>query len=388
MENPDDIMTCLRFTDEEHRFLHAAVPPIYETGPFFFDSYDAYAEAANNEMNHYVYWRGTNPTVQIAENMLAELEGGEAGKCFASGMAAIGAALLCSVGAGDHVILIGHVYETSATLVQYLAKFHITYTTIHSVSVEAVASAIEDRTKVILMESPTSYTFDLVNIPEITQLARSRDIRTIIDNSWATPLYMKPLRLGVDIVVHSVSKYLGGHNDLVGGAMIASRDIISRMFTEEFQLMGASMAPFEAWLLIRGLRTLPLRMKAHEQNGLEIARYLDSHPAVSRVNHPGLPSHPQYELGRKLLRGYSGLFSFELKAPGYGGIRSFMNKLKLFRIGVSWGAMESQIISPNYGYNESALTKQQMPLSLVRLAAGHEPAQLLIQDLEEALRYS
>lgn len=385
MSTPEDMLSCLRFEDEAGVFMKAAAPPIYETAPFLFSTYDEYAEAANNEREHYVYSRGTNPTVEIAEKMIAALEGGTSCKCFASGMAAVSAALMSSLSAGDHVVMVGHIYKTSIKVVKYLAKFNISYTIVHSTSIDVIAEAVKPQTRIILMESPTSYTFEIVNITEVTAFSRAKGIRTIIDNSWATPLFQKPLELGVDIVVHSASKYLGGHNDLVAGAVIASKEIMERIYAEEYDLIGGCLAPFEAWLLIRGLRTLPLRMDAHEKNGLLVAQSLMNHPAISKVNHPGLPSHPQHDVARRQLRGYSGLFSFELKNSDYERIRSVINKLQLIRIGESWGSMESQIISPNYGYNQQDLINEHMPQSLVRLAVGHEPAEMLIQDLHNAL---
>ncbi|ADM70151.1 L-methionine gamma-lyase [Paenibacillus polymyxa E681] len=208
MSFSDDQLICLRFEDELGYFAKAAASPIYETAPFIFDTYEDYAEAANNEKEHYVYSRGTNPTVQIAA-----LEGGAGCKCFASGMAAISAVLMCSLSAGNHLILVGHIYKTSVSLAQYLKRFHIDCTIIHSTSTEAVADAIKPQTRAILIESPTSFTFDMVNIQEVTSLSKAKGIRTIMDNSWATPLFQKPLEWGVYIVVHSASKYLGGHND-------------------------------------------------------------------------------------------------------------------------------------------------------------------------------
>ncbi|CAI6080709.1 L-alanine/L-glutamate racemase [Cohnella sp. JJ-181] len=381
----DDRLIGLRFEDGLDRSVKAASPPIFETAPFLFDTYEDYADAAAREKEHFVYSRGTNPTVRAAETVIAALERGEACKCFASGMAAVAAALLGSLSAGDHLILVGRVYETSVSLVRYLSKFGITNTIVQATDAESVAQAITARTRAILMESPASYTFEVTDLAALTALARSRGIRTIVDNSWATPLYLKPLELGADIVVHSASKYLGGHNDLVAGAVIASQAIIDRMHTEEYALIGGSLAPFEAWLLIRGLRTLNIRMEVHHRNGLEVAKYLSEHREVARVNHPGLPSHPQHELARRLFKGYAGLFSFELKNGTYEDIRRTLNRLKLIRIGVSWGAMESQIISPNYGSNLEQLRSEHMPESLVRIAVGHEPPELLIADLEAAL---
>lgn len=365
--------------------MKAASPPIYETAPFLFDTYEEYAKAANNEKEHYMYSRGTNPTVQIAEKMIAALERGEACKCFASGMAAVSAALMGSLSAGDHLILVGHIYVTTVKLVKYLTKFGLTYTIVHSTSIEAVADAVNPQTKVIFIESPTSFTFDIIDISEITSLAKSKGLRTIIDNSWATPLFQKPLELGVDIVVHSASKYLGGHNDLVAGAVVTSKEIMNRIYAEEYELVGGSLAPFEAWLLIRGLRTLSLRMDAHQKNGLAVAQFLSKHPGIAKVNHPGLPTHPQHKLASRQLTGYSGLFSFELKESSYEEICRMINKLQLIRIGESWGSTESQIISPNCGYNQQDLKNQHMPQSLVRLAVGHEPIELLINDLRDAL---
>ncbi|WP_234414169.1 trans-sulfuration enzyme family protein [Paenibacillus sp. CAA11] len=386
MINSKDWLTCLRFEDKDGRFHGSSVAPLFEAAPFFFNSYEEYAEAARAEASHYVYWRGTNPTVRIVESMLAELEGGEDCRCFASGMAAIHAALMCCLTTGDHAVLVGHVYETSVHLIQYLNKFQISYTQVEGTSVEQVERAIRNQTRAILLESPTSLTFELVDLKAVAEMARSSGIRTIVDNSWATPIFQKPLSYGVDIVVHSVSKYLGGHNDLVGGAVIASSDIMERIFYEEYLLLGAAMGPFEAWLLIRGLRTLPLRMNAHHEAGMKVAEYLSGHPSVAAVHHPGLISHPQYDLGRRQLSGYGGLFSFVLKESSYEAVCKVINRLKRFRIGVSWGAMESQVISPNIGTNEQQLKEQGIPLSLIRLAVGHEPPNWLIEDLEQALQ--
>lgn len=381
-----DWMTCLGFPESLEHYLGSSAPPIYETAPFYFKDYGSFAEAARHERDFNFYWRGTNPTLAIAERMLAELEEGENCKCFASGMAAIAAALMSCLSAGDHAVLVGHVYESTVDLTAYLSKFGVSHTLVQSTTITEIKAAIRPNTRVLYLESPSSLLFRLVDLEAAAELAKSRGITTIIDNTWATPLYQKPLRYGIDLVVHAGSKYLGGHNDLVAGAVIGSKKRMERLFYQEYELAGACLGPFEAWLLIRSLRTLPLRMKAHEENGLKLASYLNNHPAVSAVHHPGLSSHPDYELGKKQMTGCSGLFGFELKTGGYEGITAFINRLKHFRIGVSWGSYESQIVSPNYGDNEVQLKSQGVPVSLIRLGAGVEPAELLIADLEQALR--
>jgi cystathionine beta-lyase len=382
-----DEQICLQAGAQLETQYRAAVPPIYQSAPFTYHRFEDLVSAERNLDERYVYWRGTNPTVQMAETKLAELEGGEACKCFASGMAAITAAVMHSVKAGDHVVAVGHVYETTLQLLTYLKKFEIDHAVAVTPTLDAIQAAVKPNTKVIYLESPSSMSFELTPIPEVTAWARSKGLRTIMDNTWATPLFQKPLEMGVDIVVHAASKYLGGHNDLVGGAVIASQDIMSGLFKQEYLLLGAAMPPFEAWLLLRGLRTLPLRMRTHEHNGLEVAAFLEGHPKVARVHHPGLPSHPNYALGKQLLKGYSGVFSFELAVPGtYEEVCHFINSLKHFQIGVSWGSFESQVVSPNYGENEEELLKKEkLPLRLIRLAIGLEPPQLLIEDLKQAL---
>ncbi|AEI43978.1 trans-sulfuration enzyme family protein [Paenibacillus mucilaginosus] len=382
----DDRQTLLHGGDEQEAFGHAAVPPIYQTAPFAYDTFEAYAEAERRDQEQYVYWRGTNPTVELAERKLAELAGGEACKCFSSGMAAITAALMSSLAAGDHVVAVGQVYESTAALLKHLAKWGVSHAVTAGCSIREIEQALQEHTKVIYMESPCSMTFRLTDVPEVVRLARSRGLRTLIDNTWATPLFQKPLEHGVDLVIEAASKYLGGHNDLLAGAVIGSQADLKKMFSKEFELFGAALAPFEAWLLSRGLRTLPLRMKGHQEGGLAVARALEGHPMIARVNHPGLPSHPDYELGTRVLKGYSGVFSIELKDARFERVAEVINRMKRFEIAPSWGGYQSQVVSPNYGYNLKALERERLSPGLIRLAVGLEPPEELIADLEEALR--
>ncbi|WP_253701953.1 PLP-dependent aspartate aminotransferase family protein [Bacillus sp. FJAT-27445] len=227
-------------------------------------------------------------------------------------------------------------------------------------------------------------TFRLTDSSAISQLAKAYGIRTIIDNTWATPLFQKPLLYGVDIVVHSLSKYLGGHSDIVGGAVIAKKEIMDTLFTKELLLMGGNFSPYEATLLLRGLKSLPFRLEAHQANALKVAEFLDGHPRVRRVLYPGLPSHPDYELGKKVFSGYSGVFSFVLDG-GYREVSRVLDRLKHIKIGVSWGSFESLALSPNTGSNEQKLLAEHIHPGTIRLAVGLGDSGKIIQDLEQAL---
>lgn len=372
--------------DEYERFHGAVVPPIYQNSLFVFENFEHLTAAMKDEQSGYLYWRGTNPTVEIVEKKMAALEKGERCKLFSSGMAAISSAILTFIQAGDHVLSISNIYGPTTKFFTYLEKFGISHTNTLNTDLEAIQSLIRPNTKVIYLESPTTMSFKLVDLKSIASLAKQRGIKTIIDNTWATPIFQNPITYGIDIVVHSVSKYLGGHSDLVGGALITSKEILDHLFYHEYQLFGGVMPPYEAWLLMRGLRTLPIRMKAHQESGLKIASFLEESPAVKVVNYPGLESSPDYKLGKEQLKGYTGLMSFELKNNTYESVRKVINSLKHFQIGVSWGGFESLVISPNYGYNVEQLVKGRLDPGLIRISVGLENVDELIEDLEAALK--
>jgi cystathionine beta-lyase/cystathionine gamma-synthase len=382
-----DIDICLHVADEPERFDGAVIPPIYNNSVFVYPTFESLGEAVADETRHYVYWRGTNPTVEIAEKKLAALEKGEQCKCFSSGMAAISAVLLNSVKSGDHVLCVSNIYMSTMNVLKYLKKFGIQHSVVYSTDSEKIGNAVLQNTKLIYLECPTDTNFRLIDLKAIAELAKSKGIRTIIDNTWATPLFQKPLTFGIDIVVHSVSKYLGGHSDIVGGAVISSKDFMKKLFKDEYLLFGGVMAPQTASQLLRGLRSLPLRMKAHQENALKVAQFLESHPRVSIVHYPALMTHPDYELGKNQLLGYSGLLSFELLEGTYNAVKTIINKLKVFQIGVSWGSFESLVMSPNYGYNEDSLKKEHVSPGLIRISVGLEDVEQLINDWEQALKY-
>ncbi|ETI65961.1 trans-sulfuration enzyme family protein [Neobacillus vireti] len=376
---------CTHLGDDYGRFHGAVVPPIYQNSLFVFDNFDRLTEAMKDEQGSYLYWRGTNPTVEIVEKKLAALEKGEKCKLFASGMAAISAAILTFLQAGDHVLSVSNIYGPTTKFFTYVEKFGISHTNTLHTDLEAIESLIQPNTKVIYLESPTTMSFKLVDLKAIASIAKQRGIKTIIDNTWATPLFQNPIAYGIDIVVHSVSKYLGGHSDLVGGALITSKEIMDHLFYHEYQLFGGVMPPYEAWLLMRGLRTLPLRMRAHQESGMKMALFLENHPSVKKVHYPGLQSSPDYELGRQQLKGYAGLMSFELVNNSFESVRQVLNSLKLYQIGVSWGGFESLAISPNYGYNTEQLVESGIDPGLIRISVGLENIDELIADMNAAL---
>ncbi|MFP7493926.1 aminotransferase class I/II-fold pyridoxal phosphate-dependent enzyme [Terribacillus saccharophilus] len=380
-----DIEICMHEGEEPEKYLGAVIPPTFHNTLFVYPTFEELGKAVSKEQDHYVYTRGTNPTVHIAEKKLARLERGEACKCFSSGMAAISAALMNSLKSGDHVLCVSNVYFSTMDLLNYMEKFNVTHSVVYATDTESIQRAIRPNTKVIYFESPTDHNFRLIDLQALAAFAKARDIRTIMDNTWATPLFQKPLTHGIDIVIHSTSKYLGGHSDLMGGAVISSKQIMSKLFTDEFIMLGGIMSPHEASQLIRSLRTLPIRMKRHEENAMEIAHFLSSHPAVRTVRFPGLASHPDYELGRKQLSGYSGLLSFELKKASYDAVRKVIDRTRVFQTGVSWGSFESLITSPNFGYNEVDLKKEHTSPGLIRLSIGQGDVNEMMKDLQQAL---
>jgi len=364
--------------DERH---HGAISmPIYQTSLFSFETYEQFNLARQDEQENFVYSRGNNPTVRYLEDKLAELEQGERAKCFASGMAAITAAIMSVVGQGDHVICTHQAYgPTRDFLGNYLQRFGVETTFVDGSSLDNWANAVQPNTKLLYLESPTSMMFELQDIEACTELARSIGAETILDNSWATPCYQNPLTRGVGMVVHSITKYISGHSDCVGGVVVGTKRLLEPLMNREYMLFGGLMTPQTAGLVTRGLRTLPLRMQRHEASGLKVAEYISRQAYVRKVNHPGLESHPQHALACRQMSGFGSLFSFESAEPAQR-FRAFADRLQYFRIGPSWGGFESLItVGELHRDNEPAV-------SLVRLYIGAEDPDDLIRDLEEAWR--
>jgi len=367
--------------DDSNAF-EAVVPPIVQTSLFTFETVDEMVATYRGEKNRPVYSRGLNPTVRHFEEMLAKLEGGEDALGFGSGMAAISSTVLTFVEPGDRIVAVKHLYPDAFRLFGTLLKrMKIEVTYVDGTDEEAVDEALPGA-KLFYMESPTSWIMETHDVAALAAIAGRHGVLTVIDNSWASPVFQRPLSLGVDLVLHSASKYLGGHSDVVAGVVTGSKALVDRIRSESLPYLGGKMSPFDAWLLIRGLRTLPIRMKAHEAAGLEIARRLKALPEVEQVNHPGLAN--QLPPG---LSGTSGLFSFVFREGV--DIRAFADRLELFKLGVSWGGHESLIVPGEVVLQQKAQPNSAHAFGMnprsVRLHVGLEGTEALWRDLETAI---
>lgn len=390
-KGPFEISTQLCHDDDTYFDHHGAiVPPIYQNSLFAFESWDAIDQAFADPPKSYIYSRVLNPTAQLAEEKIAALCHGEKAKLYASGMGAISAAILYCVNHGDHIVTIKNLYAPANNFIsQFLAqKCGITVSYVSGENVQEFEDAITDQTTLFYLESPASITFQLQDIRSVAALAKKHGIKTIIDNTWSSPLFQKPLDLGVDIEVHSVSKYICGHSDVVAGVLVGSAEDLDAMQMHEHALLGAKIAPIEAWLILRSLRTLTLRMKMHQESTMSLAMYLENHTAVEKVNFPGLPSFPQYTLGKQQMSGYGGLLSFELKTKDFEKIKAFVNSLTLFKLGVSWGGHESLVYAPLISYSRELTTEQFNAMDiipgLIRISVGLKDVKDLKADLDIA----
>ena len=379
--------------DDDEYFKHhgAIVPPIYQNSLFAFENWDDIDKAFDNISDSYVYSRLMNPTVEIAEKKIAQLCHGEKAKLCASGMAAISSAILHYVKAGDHIVTIKNVYGPANNFIgKYLHdKCGIDVTYIRGTEITQFEEAIRPNTTLFYLESPASMTYEQQDLVGVIDLAREKNIKTIIDNTWASPVFQKPLLMGIDMEVHSVSKYIGGHSDVVAGVIVGKTEDVNSIIVNEHALLGGKMSPFEGWLVLRSLRTLPIRMKQHQNTALTVAAFLHGHPRIRKVYYPGLPSNDQYELGKKQLLGYGGLMSIEIDIDDIEGAKLFVDTLELFKLGVSWGGHESLVYSPSISYikelSPEKFEAMGIKIGLVRLSIGLESAEDLISDLERAL---
>jgi cystathionine gamma-synthase len=334
------------------------------------------------------YGRYGNPTVTAVERKLAELDSGEGALLFSSGMAAVTTTLLMLLSAGTHVVMTDDCYRRTRQFVTaFLKRFDIKATLVPVGDYEALESAIRPNTRLILTESPTNPYLRVVDVPRLVEIARRHQLKTVIDSTFATPINQRPLEFGVDYVIHSATKYMGGHNDLLAGVVVGSDYLIDGLRDTQ-GMMGAICDPHTAYLLLRGLKTLELRVKRHNDTGLQVARFLDGHAKVKRVFYPGLPGHPDFSVAREQMSGFGGVISFEVDA-GLETTGQFVDALQIPYIGPSLGGVESlviQVAQATY-YELSSEERAEIGISesLVRLAVGIEDAHDLIADLNQAL---
>ena len=372
---------CAHAGDDPSRFLGAPVPPIYQNSLFTSPDTESFFHRRERHPEGYDYTRCANPTTDVLEQKLAALERTEAARCFGSGMAAVSAAIMQGVRSGDHIVAFDTCYgPTRQFLTDYLPRLQISVTFVHGEDPDDFRKATRAETRLYYLESPSSLVFRQQDLRAVAGIARERGMLTVIDNSWASPYFQNPTEFGIDLVLHSGTKYLGGHSDIVAGVVMGSRERIGSLKVREGELFGGILDPFAAWLLLRGLRTLPVRLDRHQQSALAVAQFLDGHPAVARVYYPGLSSDPQYDFGRTQLRGASGLLSFELQQSTREATCGVVDRLHYFGIGVSWGGFESLAIPitlPADGGGE--------PRWGIRLHVGLETIDDLLEDLDQAL---
>ena len=375
----DDIRICLEDQPAREPGIEPMATPIVQTSLFAFPDVDSFISAGAAESKTTVYSRGQNPTVEVLERKIAALEHGEACKAFGSGMAAISAVIMGTLESGDHILFVNHTYGPTIQLAKHLRRFGIQFTETLDTEPADVAKAMHPNTKLVWIESPGTMMFRTLDLAAIADVARKHGGLTCVDNSWASPVFQKPIDHGVDIVVHSATKYIGGHSDVVAGVAVTTAQRMEQIFYRAYLLFGGILHPFDSWLLLRGLRTLPVRMQQHEADALKVAEFLRMRPEVGAVNHPAFMSPSSSLLGT------SGLFSFDLKDAEFEQARQFVNALKRFRIGVSWGGVESLAIAANRRTNLHWLDAQQIPHGLIRLSIGLEGADALIEDIGTAL---
>jgi cystathionine gamma-synthase len=358
----------------------AVIVPIYQTSTF--------AQEAVGVHKGYDYARSGNPTRTALETALAALDGGGHALAFASGLAAESAVLML-LSAGDHVIGGDDAYGgTYRLFTKVFARLGISFDFVDTRDPEEVAEAIRPETRLVWLETPTNPLLKLADIAKIAEVTRPRGALTLVDNTFASPYLQRPLEQGADIVLYSTTKYMGGHSDVVGGALVLNDDALYERLKFLQNAAGGVPGPFDAWLVLRGLKTLAVRMRAHSENALAVARFLTEHPAVEQVIYPGLPDHPQHDLAKRQMRGFGGMLSLMLRG-GEPAAHALVTRTKLFTLAESLGGVESLIELPAAMTHASvAGSPLEVPPGLVRLSVGIEEAEDLINDLDVALRAS
>lgn len=386
MSNYSDATICGHFGEETPAAEHAVVPPIFMNSLHTFDTIEE-QQSYDPASGAFVYGRCANPTTVLLEEKINALEQGQGCLCFGSGMAAITSAIMSCVKTNGHIVAVRNTYGPAQEFMsEYLKeKMNIETTYVTGTDPQQFEDAIRENTTLFYLESPSSAVLSLQDLPAVAAIAKKHGIKTIIDNSWASPLYQKPITMGIDIVVHTMSKYIGGHSDIIGGcAVFADAEAREKARCTERELYGGILGPMEAWLCIRGIRTLPARLALHQQNAMTIADRLYHHPKVKKLLYPGHPSHPQYGLAVKQLKGFTGLMSI-IPEGDFAAACRFCDSLKIFRLGCSWGGFESLAIMPMAKMSPEEAEEMGGAQNLIRLYVGQEDAEDLWQDLENAL---
>jgi cystathionine gamma-lyase/cystathionine beta-lyase len=372
--------TAIHAGDRPDAATGAISVPIYQTSTFVFEDV--------GRTRGWDYSRTANPTRKILEDTIAQLEGGKAGFAFATGMAAE-TTVMHLLRTGDHVISGDDVYGGTYRLFQdVMSAFGLEFTFLRLNDRERIEEAIKPNTRMLWLETPSNPLLNIVDIEMVVDIAKRHKLLTVIDNTFATPYFLRPIEYGIDLVVHSTTKYLNGHCDVVGGAVVTTTDELTQRVQFLLNAMGTCASPFDCWLVLRGIETLPVRMKKHEENAIAVANFLKGHPAVKKVFYPGLESHPGHEIAKRQMRGFGGVVSFELRG-GVEGVKPFLKKLKAFSLAESLGGVASLAEHPatmsHASMPKNYREKVGITEELIRLSVGLENVDDLTEDLEQAL---
>lgn len=372
--------------EDRELYFNAVSPPIMQTSNFVFNTVAGLSKAFEDEMAGYLYSRGINPTVDILRKKLAALDGAEDCLVFNSGAAAIFAGILANVKSGDHIVSVRAPYTWVQRMFEVvLPRFGVEHTYIEGKETGEWRNATKDNTSFYYLESPNSWDYALQPVEEIAALAKEKGIVSLIDNSYCTPLYQQPIKMGIDMSMQTATKYTSGHSDTLGGILCGSHAMMKKIFDSEYLNIGSGIQPFNAWLLIRGLRTLPARIERITKTTHEVVQYLQKHSQVERIIFPFETSFPQYELAKKQMKGACGLLTIILKKNDRASIVKFCESLKHILMAVSWGGHESLVIPKCAGIPEADYDPGNHEHRYIRLYIGLEEADYLIEDIGQAL---
>jgi cystathionine beta-lyase/cystathionine gamma-synthase len=382
--NDQDISFIINeFAEERDDYFRAVAPPIMQTSNFAFKTVDELRKSFEDEYSTWLYSRGLNPTVDILRKKLAALDAAEDCLVFNSGAAAIFAAVLANVKSGDHIVSVRNPYTWAKKMFdEILPRFNVSVTYIDGREIANFVAATQANTTVYYLETPNSWTYELQDLSAVAALAKQRNIVTICDNSYCTPLYQRPVEHGIDLVLQSATKYIGGHSDTVAGVLSGSKKMIAKIFNSEYLNIGSGIQPFNAWLLIRGLRTLPARLERITTTTGKVAAYLKNQARVEKIIFPFDQGFAQYVLAKSQMQGGCGLLTFIIKAKNIATIESFCNGLQHILMAVSWGGHESLIIPRCAGIKAEKFIAASEEHRMLRLYCGLEDADYIIKDLE------
>lgn len=371
--------------EERENYFNAVAPPIIQTSNFVFNTVNELRNALQNEYSTYLYSRGKNPTVDILAKKLAALDGAEDCLVFNSGAAAIFAAVLANVKSGDHIISVKDPYTWANKMFnEILPKFGVSTTFVDGTNLENFIEAKKNNTTLIYLESPNSWSYALQDLKAVAAFAKRHNIITICDNSYCTPLYQQPIALGIDLSLQSATKYISGHSDTIAGVLSGSNKMIERIFKSEYNNIGSGIQPFNAWLLLRGMRTLPLRLEKITATTKTIINYFKTNNRVEEVIFPFDEAFPQLELAHRQMSGACGLITIVLKEVDLKSIEKFCQMLKHIKMAVSWGGHESLVIPRCAGFATDAFNRQLKEHRMLRFYIGLEAPEYLINDLDAA----